>query len=111
MENESNQNEQEKSTEATATTAAAEPKAKRARKSAATKSTKAKASGEKSKTDRARSIFKQLSRGKDGPNRKKIIEKFIAEVALTSAGASTYYQKFLTEWKKEGGKKEARKAS
>lgn len=101
-------------TEGTAETKAegsAEAKPARKRKSAATKSTKAKSgSGEKTKTSMARAIFKANSRGASGPNRKKIIAKFVEEVKLTTAGASTYYQKFLSEFKAEG-KKESRKAS
>lgn len=90
-------------TESTESTGATTEKPARKRKAAAKK-----AEG-KSKTALARSIFKAGSRGKNGPNRAKIIERFISEAKLTKAGASTYYQKFKKEF--EAGSKGSKAAS
>ncbi|WP_412527011.1 hypothetical protein [Burkholderia lata] len=49
------------------------------------------ASATPTKMDLATEIYKRMRTVKD-VTRKDIIEKFIAEVKLTKAGASTYYQ-------------------
>lgn len=51
----------------------------------------AKAPATPTKMDLATEIYKRMRTVKD-VTRKDIIEKFIAEVKLTKAGASTYYQ-------------------
>lgn len=79
-------------TETTETTAVATTKPKRVRKPVVAKA--------KSKMDQARSIFKSLSRGKNGPDRAKIIAKFVSDVKLSAKGASTYYQTLKNEGKK-----------
>ncbi len=46
-----------------------------------------------SKTEKAQKIFTRFH-GKPNWDRKRMIAKFVAEVGLTPAGASTYYAKF-----------------
>jgi hypothetical protein len=53
-----------------------------------------------SKSDQARSIFDRMSG--QGKSRKEVIESFVDDAKLTPSGASTYYQKFLTESKTGG---------
>lgn len=55
------------------------------------------ASEVKNKMSLARPIFKSLNRGKNGPDRQKVLKAFQERVGLTKAGASTYYQKLKTE--------------
>lgn len=79
-------------TESTEATEATETKPKRQRKA------KAAPAEAKNKTSLARSIFKSLNRGKNGPDRQKILARFMSdEVGLSKAGASTYYQKLKKE--------------
>ena len=51
-----------------------------------------------SKVDQAREIFNRM----EGSARREVVESFVKEVGLTASGASTYYQKFLTEAKSSG---------
>jgi len=44
-----------------------------------------------SKTELAESIYKSMMVGDKHPERKAVIERFVAEVGLTSSGASTYH--------------------
>lgn len=71
----------------TESTTSTKSKAKRARKPAKAKS----------KMDIARSIYKKMSRGKNGPDRAKVIAAFQAKAKLTEKGASTYYQTLKSE--------------
>lgn len=50
------------------------------------------------KVDQARAIFNRM----EGSARRDVVEAFQKEVGLTPSGASTYYQKFLTEAKSSG---------
>lgn len=51
----------------------------------------------KTKIERARSIYKSLSRGKNGPNRQRILARFRDELPLSENGAKTYYQMIKKE--------------
>ena len=48
------------------------------------------------KMDKARAVFAELF-GKEGVQRKDLIEKFINDCELTKAGAGTYYAKLKKE--------------
>ena len=49
-----------------------------------------------SKMDKARTVFAEMF-GKEGIQRKDLIEKFINDCELTKAGAGTYYAKLKKE--------------
>lgn len=51
-----------------------------------------------SKVDRAREMFNKM----DGQPRRDVVQSFIKDIGLTPSGASTYYQKFLSEAKSSG---------
>ena len=51
-----------------------------------------------SKVDRAREVFNNM----EGAARREVVEAFVKQVGLTPSGASTYYQKFLSELKSSG---------
>ncbi len=51
-----------------------------------------------SKVDRARELFNKM----DGAARRNVVQAFTKEIGLTPSGASTYYQKFLSELKSSG---------
>lgn len=51
-----------------------------------------------SKVDRARELFNKM----DGAPRRDVVHAFTKDIGLTTSGASTYYQKFLTELKSSG---------
>lgn len=55
------------------------------------------------KMDLATEIYKRMRTVKD-VTRKDIIEKFVAEVKLTKAGASTYYQMIKDKHEPQGKK-------
>ncbi|NRE48148.1 MULTISPECIES: hypothetical protein [Burkholderia] len=55
------------------------------------------------KMELATEIYKRMRTVKD-VTRKDIIEKFIAEVRLTKAGASTYYQMIKDKYEPQGKK-------
>ncbi|WP_175809028.1 hypothetical protein [Burkholderia cenocepacia] len=55
------------------------------------------------KMELATEIYKRMRTVKD-VTRKDIIEKFIAEVSLTKAGASTYYQMIKDKYEPQGKK-------
>lgn len=50
------------------------------------------------KVDKARDVFNRM----EGSARREVVEAFQKEVGLTPSGASTYYQKFLSEAKSSG---------
>ena len=51
-----------------------------------------------SKVDHARDIFNKM----EGAARREVVDAFVKDAKLTPSGASTYYQKFLSEWKSSG---------
>lgn len=51
-----------------------------------------------SKVEKSRAIFARM----EGAARRDVIQAFVKEVGLTPSGASTYYQKFLSELKSSG---------
>lgn len=56
------------------------------------------ASSTATKVDRAREVFNRM----EGSARRDVVEAFQKEIGLTPSGASTYYQKFLSEAKSSG---------
>lgn len=54
------------------------------------KEDKAMVSKSKSKMDKAKEVFEEMY-GKEGVERKHIINEFVQRCELTNAGASTYY--------------------
>lgn len=51
-----------------------------------------------SKVDRARELFNKM----EGQPRRDVVQAFTKDIGLTPSGASTYYQKFLSELKSSG---------